>query len=298
MGSNIFLKITIYVLIFFSFCVVFFEVFWFSQKFSSGDIMKVNAKTYNIPSMNKNWSLTHFERLEYLTSQCLTYKEDLNKSSVLEDEQVLEHILVDKKHKLLYCYVPKVACTNWKRIFLILVGQINTTDPSSIPADVAHKLTMNYKLSNFSKDEIHHFLESYTKFLFVRHPFERLVSAFHNKLEQSYSSSKYFQSRFGKHIIKTIRTRPTNHSLNHGDDVTFNEFATFLTKNGRGEEMNEHWRPVHHLCQPCKINYDFIGKHETLYEDANLLLREIGVPQVNFSFQGNTKRCMKMPISS
>jgi hypothetical protein len=37
MGSNIFLKITIYVLIFFSFCVVFFEVFWFSQKFSSGN---------------------------------------------------------------------------------------------------------------------------------------------------------------------------------------------------------------------------------------------------------------------
>lgn len=87
------------------------------------------------------------------------------------------------------------------------------------------------------------------------------MSAYHNKLEQRYSSSKYFQSRFGKQIIKQVRAKPTNHSLSYGDDVTFNEFLTFLIKNGGGgEDMNEHWRPVHHLCQPCKIAYDFIGE--------------------------------------
>lgn len=50
----------------------------------------------------------------------------------------LNHILVDHTHKLLYCYVPKVACTNWKRVMMVLTGQSNVSNLMDIPANVAH----------------------------------------------------------------------------------------------------------------------------------------------------------------
>jgi len=36
--------------------------------------------------------------------------------------------------------------------------------------------------------------------------------------------------------------------------------------------MNEHWRSMSSLCQPCFVGYDFIGKMDSLIEDSNMLL--------------------------
>lgn len=52
-------------------------------------------------------------------------------------------------------------------------------------------------------------LGTYDKLIVVRHPLERLLSAYRNKLEAKYESSKYFQARFGKKIVKVpIDTYP------------------------------------------------------------------------------------------
>ncbi|KAJ1520042.1 hypothetical protein ONE63_004271 [Megalurothrips usitatus] len=233
------------------------------------------------------------ERQDRLQRECQAYKRrqnalQLNESHftpevIWENREVLEHIIVDQKHQLLYCYVPKVACTNWKRTLLYLNGSTNATKSLDIPADFVHRVGVFPKLSNFSAENAAHMLRTYTTFLIVRHPFERLLSAFRNKLEQRYSSSKYFQTRFGRHIVKTYRKNPSNHSLQHGDDVTFAEFVTYLTtENGPGGEFNEHWKPINQLCAPCAIRYDIIGKYETLYEDADYLLNQLGEPPAAF----------------
>lgn len=184
------------------------------------------------------------------------------------------------------CCVLQVACTNWKRVLMVLSGgtaaSFGGPDLSLIPADVAHKPSTLDRLSDYPAARAADMLNTYTKFLFVRHPFERLLSAYRNKLEQRHDSSRYFQSRFGRRIVKRYRANATERSLRHGDDVTFAEFAAFVADT-RDTVFNEHWAPIDRLCRPCAVNYDFIGKHESLFRDSDYLLRHVvGVADVKF----------------
>ncbi|KAK2720453.1 hypothetical protein QYM36_004365, partial [Artemia franciscana] len=184
----------------------------------------------------------------------------------------LDHILsVDKQH-LLYCYVPKVACTNWKRIIMILSGNANTSDPLSIEANEVHPRRVWETLADFKTSESQTRLNNYYKFMFVRHPFERLVSAYVNKFYKSYTD--YFQIKYGRTIVKNYRTNPGKEALTRGHDVTFSEFVQYLIahKSSESGPFNEHWRPMHELCEPCRVKYDIIGKYETLNEDSWLVL--------------------------
>ncbi|XP_072937088.1 carbohydrate sulfotransferase 11 [Epargyreus clarus] len=197
----------------------------------------------------------------------------------------LEHILVNEEHKLLYCYVPKVACTNWKRILMILAGKWNDTDVLEIPASLAHSPGMFRNLSTVSKEDRDHMLENYHKMIIVRNPFERILSAFRNKLEGDAPSAKYFQDRVGKRIIRAFRQNPSNESLELGHDVTFREFALFLTN--KSEQLadvvnNEHWQPITNLCHPCLIKYTLVGKYETLLDDSLLALNTINASHIQF----------------
>ena len=66
-------------------------------------------------------------------------------------------------------------------------------------------------------------------------------------------------------------------SLETGDDVRFEEFVQYVLQEGRPgpEHLDRHWRLQYNLCQPCHVNYDFIGHYETLRQDAEHVLRQI-----------------------
>ncbi|XP_054723286.1 carbohydrate sulfotransferase 11-like [Uloborus diversus] len=187
-----------------------------------------------------------------------------------------DHFIVDDAHKLIYCFVPKVACTNWKRILLALRSA--DKDPLSISGNETHQATAFTLLSQYSKQEISDKLKHYWKFFFARHPYERLLSAYRNKLEESYVD--YFRTRFGTEIIKKFRPNPSEESIEKGHDVRFLEFIQYVTSlnvEDWKKAFNEHWRPVFDLCFPCHIKYDFIGKYETLSDDATFILRKTGI---------------------
>lgn len=104
----------------------------------------------------------------------------------------LDHTLVNHKHKLLYCYIPKVACTNWKRVLMAL-NNLTVTDLTAISASLVHANGSLLKLPELDEITAKSLLSNYTSFIMVRHPFERLLSAYRNKLEDNKPSAKYFQ---------------------------------------------------------------------------------------------------------
>ncbi|KAK9880667.1 hypothetical protein WA026_011904 [Henosepilachna vigintioctopunctata] len=244
-----------------------------------------------VKSTNYPW-LEQISRQEMLNEGCSTIND--NKFGYLKRTS-LKHILVDHKHKMLYCYVPKVACTNWKRVMMVLTGKSNTTYLKDIPSYVAHGDKSTERLSQLSPKEIKKCLESYTTFLMVRHPMERLLSAFRNKFEGNLTSSKYFQKRYGRHIVKKYRPRNRNQKYlkkETGSDVTLNEFVQYLLNEGLNS--NEHWTPIYDLCHPCRINYTFIGKYEHLTEDAQALLDIIDAPPIRFPMTNSAHTSTKV----
>ncbi|XP_078732498.1 carbohydrate sulfotransferase 13-like [Lampetra fluviatilis] len=188
----------------------------------------------------------------------------------------LKHLLVDDEHRLIYCYVPKVACTNWKRVMLVLSGRARGRQAQAIPAHEAHVPGALRSLAHFNASEINRRLHSYLSFLFVRHPFERLVSAYTNKFTKRYNTA--FHSRYGTRIIQRHRHAPGAEAARRGSDVRFEEFAWYLADpRTRAEEpFNEHWETAAALCHPCHVRYDVVGKYETLQRDAGLVLRLAG----------------------
>ncbi|XP_068162473.1 carbohydrate sulfotransferase 11-like isoform X2 [Antennarius striatus] len=212
-------------------------------------------------------------RRELLEETCLSHR---RKRQVLSPKD-LKHLIVDDKHKLLYCYVPKVACTNWKRVLMVLTGNGRYTDPLAIPANEAHLAGNLPKLSNFSVPEINRRLRSYLKFIFVREPFERLVSAYLNKFTRPYNTA--FHKLYGTKIIRRHRPDAGLKALEKGNNVTFREFVQYLVdpKTQQEEPFNEHWERVHSLCHPCLIHYDLVGKYETLQPDAQTVLKLAGI---------------------
>ncbi|KAL7888856.1 hypothetical protein AOLI_G00038300 [Acnodon oligacanthus] len=165
----------------------------------------------------------------------------------------LANLLVDDRHGIIYCYVPKVACTEWKRIMIVLseslkVNGVPYRDPSDIPMERIHGNSIQY--------------------------LNRLISAFRNKFQKE---NQPFYKRYAIPIMKKFGKIPdppasVKEALAAGIAPSFSNFIQYILSlpADKYELLDEHWRQMAHLCHPCQIHYDFIGKMETM-EEAHLL---------------------------
>ncbi|XP_025865948.1 carbohydrate sulfotransferase 8 [Vulpes vulpes] len=216
------------------------------------------------------------ERKRVMREACAKYRASSSRRAVTPRH--VSRIFVEDRHRVLYCEVPKAGCSNWKRVLMVLAGLASST------ADIQHN-TVHYgsalkRLDTFDRQGILHRLSTYTKMLFVREPFERLVSAFRDKFEHPNS---YYHPVFGKAILARYRANASREALRTGSGVRFPEFVQYLLDVHRPVGMDIHWDHVSRLCSPCLIDYDFVGKFESMEDDANFFLSLIRAPR-NLTF--------------
>ena len=121
------------------------------------------------------------------------------------------------------------------------------------------------RLSNYTEEGRNERLKNYFKFVFVREPLQRLLSAYKNKLR---SNTKNLRNETNQAL------RPQEFKPQGKKFVEFKEFIQHFSNN---MSRNQHLRQYEKLCHPCVIHYDFIGHLETLKEDAALLLQMAGI---------------------
>ncbi|XP_033098921.1 carbohydrate sulfotransferase 14-like isoform X2 [Anneissia japonica] len=256
------------------FCVTFafFFVVATFQGYTVNTLQAVQLQLRQNRLERLNAELTRSMRNKTLHTMCAGDPARGDVWKLAEPDTVFHQIIVDEQRKFLYCYVPKVACSNWKRVIKYIQGSLT---------DINTEVKMDHKkdlvfLDSFSQEEIDIKLKTYFKFMFVRNPIARLVSAYRNKFRENIVS---FHKRYGVPIVRKYRKNVNNDVK--GDDVTFEEFIRYLLDTDTSN-MDMHWRPMNELCQPCAVNYDFIGSFEYLSVDANEVLKTIGAESDTF----------------
>uniref|UniRef100_A0A8D3D9S6 Carbohydrate sulfotransferase n=1 Tax=Scophthalmus maximus TaxID=52904 RepID=A0A8D3D9S6_SCOMX len=194
------------------------------------------------------------QRKQHVKETCCDYKVELSdgKRSIDDiNDRDLENLLVDDTHGIIYCFIPKKY-----PMFLCNKPQL----PSC-------KLICRLQAK----------LKHYTKFLFVRDPFVRIISAYRDKLQRT---NKYFYDNFGRNILRRYGNqsdppRSLDEAFASGLSPSFHNFIQYLVdpKTENSGPFEPHWRQMHRLCHPCHIHYDFIGHQETLQDEAEQLLK-------------------------
>ena len=109
-------------------------------------------------------------------------------------------------------------------------------------------------------------LSNYTKFMVVRHPMDRLLSSYRDKMR----GGDVTFNGYAKSVVQQFREDRTNIDM----FPTFQEFIS-LVLSSLPLAGNPHWSKYFYKCDPCRIEYDYVLKLETMDHDMDMMLSKV-----------------------
>ncbi|XP_049545740.1 carbohydrate sulfotransferase 11 [Anopheles darlingi] len=177
--------------------------------------------------------------------------------------------LIQPDYHLVWCNVFKAASTSWMYNFNLMAGYsaqfLNKT--KDVPVQLARQ-----KYPRPSVEKLRQAINGSISFIIVRHPFERLVSAYKDKIQYALRNSHHH--KLGIRIIQKYRKMVNGKPVTLLKYPTFSEFVDYLLDEIKHphDVVDMHFIRVTSFCTPCFFHYDVIAKFETLEEDQNYLI--------------------------
>ncbi len=231
-----------------------------SQQATPVALLETNRKRQAKPSPNAEIKNTisicsSAQRQSELKAKCSSRKAE-------SSPNFYRNLFVDDFHRVIVCVICKSGSTSLKN----WLGVHSPKWDGKIPPEKDFWKPKTLKrvgisrLDDFSQPERDRRLQEYFKFVTVRHPFDRLVSAFIDKFANP--QNNYYPNLFRKVIRSTIDVDVRRRRL------AFEEFVHMIELNYTGGSfVDNHWKTFDELCNPCAVQYDAIAKIETLEHD-------------------------------
>ncbi|XP_063221440.1 carbohydrate sulfotransferase 9-like [Bacillus rossius redtenbacheri] len=204
--------------------------------------------------------------------------------------RTLSKMYINKQYKVAWCPVYKAGSSSWLEVFAEMGHMLTPLTRRQLAAgrvqinNLARRGNPQWKPTPQNKEAVF----SMTRFLIVRHPFERLLSAYRDKLEHR-RGKMYYYERYGRQIVSLYRKKPPNAMLAamQPREPTFPEFVRYVVERRR---FDEHWRPYHNECSPCTLRYQYILKTESLDLEERYLVQVLGLHNLSSFHKASLRR--------
>ena len=152
-------------------------------------------------------------------------------------------------------------------------------DKSVIESELEKAISKGSFLSNSLTDSIRkRMIYQYDKYTIVRHPLERVVSVYRDKMSGPLSRKpqpidQYF-AKFKQSALSKCDPQLHKKWKEKGVDdvsVSFTCFIVWYTKHG-GVWADDHFMMLVDNCQPCRMHYHFYGNFKSFVNDGRQIL--------------------------
>lgn len=202
---------------------------------------------------------------------------------------IYKNFIYNADRGVIFAYVPKVACTNWKSLLRYIAGHEDWLD-NKLAHDKVNGGLQYLDLEGPDADLLTR--PDIARYAMVRDPYSRVLSAYLNKVESRLPPTPEAEGE--DHFSKVVRDidafRAASLDTATYPQITFEVFLLWLQDGGSPFCYDEHWAPQSVLLKQPGVTFDIIGRLENLKEDAPRILQAMGCNQgfptpkdVNFS---------------